>query len=74
MQICTPRNNYIVYFFMAIENTTLELLISLKEVKDEVGEINFKRNQVTFESYFTKMTNESNTKKIISTWTQNYIE
>jgi hypothetical protein len=42
---------------MVIENITLELLISLKEVKNEVQKyINFKRKQETLESYFTKVT------------------
>ena len=46
---CIFVYNYIAYLFMAIKNITLELLISLKEVKNEVHrDINFKR-KVTLE-------------------------
>ena len=43
-------------FLLQYENTTPELLNALKKVRDETqGDINFKRKQVTLDSYFTKI-------------------
>jgi ribosome-associated translation inhibitor RaiA len=42
-------------FLLQYENTTLDLFNALRKVRDEIQKtINFKRKQVSLESYFTK--------------------
>jgi ribosome-associated translation inhibitor RaiA len=42
-------------FLLQYENTTLDLFNALRKVRDEIQKtINFKRKQVSLQSYFTK--------------------